>query len=222
MKSAKTLIMLIIWALMSVWMTACEMHATTPPPPTPTAEWPANALPTVDPTMDALGTQLSLSHTQTAEAFGAQAEPPPTETPAPFLPNGSEAGMTGGEIIVEATPTPMLSTTECSNPYVVKANDWIYKIASVCQVEPSALIAANPGINPDYIVPGQQLNMPPAGATAVPPATPMACSGTHTVVAGENLFRIAYNCGLTTEELAQVNGLSYPYHLRPGDVLRFP
>jgi LysM repeat protein len=41
-------------------------------------------------------------------------------------------------------------------------------------------------------------------------------------VAGENLFRIAYNCGLTTEELAKANGIPYPYVIQPGQELKFP
>jgi LysM repeat protein len=64
--------------------------------------------------------------------------------------------------------------------------------------------------------------MPAAGATAVPPATPQACTGTHTVAQGENLFRIAYNCGFTTEELALFNGIAFPYVIHPGDVIRLP
>ncbi len=171
--------------------------------------------------MNALGTALALQITQTAQAQqstggGDQTQAPPPAgigTPSPVAPPAiPPAG---------ATPDPAAGAS-CPNPYVVKQGDWIYKIARDCKVEPSAVIAANPGINPDRISPGQKLNMPAAGATAVPPATPQACAGTHTVVRGENLFRIAYNCGLTTEQIAAVNGVRFPYTIYPGQVLRFP
>ncbi len=164
-----------------------------------------------------LGTQVAGSMKATAVGLGAgggaqptpveAATQPPAETPTPQ----------------PTAPPPATATPQgCPSPYTVKQGDWIYKIARDCKVEPSAIVAANPGINPNLIKPGQQLNMPVAGATAVPPATPQACTGTHTVVRGENLFRIAYNCGLTTEQLARANGIAFPYTIHPGDVIRFP
>ena len=60
----------------------------------------------------------------------------------------------------------------CPNPYTVQQGDWIYQIARNCNVAVSALIAANPGINPNFIKPGQLLNMPGAGATPVPGGAP--------------------------------------------------
>jgi LysM repeat protein len=120
--------------------------------------------------------------------------------------------------------TPAPAGAACTNPYTVKQGDWIYKIARDCKVEPSAIIAVNPGINPNFIKPGQQLNMPTPGATPVPPATSQAqaCSGTYTVKSGNNLFRIAYNCGLTTEQMAAANGIKFPYTIYPGQVLKYP
>lgn len=43
---------------------------------------------------------------------------------------------------------------------------------------------------------------------------------THTVASGENLFRIALNNGMTTQELAALNGISEPYTIVPGQELR--
>jgi hypothetical protein len=39
---------------------------------------------------------------------------------------------------------------------------------------------------------------------------------------GENLFRIAFNCGLTTAQLAAANGIGYPFTIFTGQTLRFP
>jgi LysM repeat protein len=170
-----------------------------------------------DPTMAALGTTVASQLTQTAIAMGQGGGDGLAETPTTAPP------------VETATPIPQATAMPvppaaagCPSPYTVRQGDWIYKIARACQVEPSAIIALNPGINPNFIVPGQQLNMPAAGATAVPPATPQACTGSHTVVRGENLFRIAFNCGFTTEELALFNGIAFPYIIYPGNVIRFP
>jgi len=164
-------------------------------------------------TMAAIGTGIASQMTATAAAVlqpgGATPVPPTAINPT----------------AVVATPLPITATpipVGCSNPYTVKQGDWIYKIARDCGVEPSAIIALNPGINPNRIVPGQLLNMPPAGATAVPPATSQACIGTYTVRTGDNLFRIAYNCGLTTEGLAAFNGIPFPYTIYVGQLVRFP
>jgi LysM repeat protein len=57
---------------------------------------------------------------------------------------------------VAATAT----ATPCPNPYIVQRGDWMYKIARQCGVDPRALIAANPGLNPDRIFAGQRIILP--------------------------------------------------------------
>ena len=48
------------------------------------------------------------------------------------------------------------------------------------------------------------------------------CTGTHTVITGDNLFRLAYACGLTIEQLAAANNIVYPYTIYPGQTLVYP
>lgn len=51
----------------------------------------------------------------------------------------------------------------CSGKYVVQNGDTVYSIARQCGVDVGALVAANPdtlGVNPNFIVPGQELNIP--------------------------------------------------------------
>ena len=215
-----TLMMILLMA--AIALAACTRSASSGVVPTPTTvpQGVAGGQPEATDAMNALGTALALQITQTAQAAGVGGTTPGAETPTPLAPAGDLATPTPVPP-AGATPVPAAGSS-CASPYTVKQGDWIFKIARECKVEPSAVIAANPGINPDRISPGQKLNMPAAGATAVPPATPQACAGTHTVVQGENLFRIAYNCGLTTEQLAGVNGVRFPYIIHPGDVLRFP
>ncbi|MGH2522886.1 MAG: LysM peptidoglycan-binding domain-containing protein [Anaerolineales bacterium] len=142
-----------------------------------------------------------------------------------------------------ANPTPTLVPAEptsepapaslCPNPYIVQRGDWLLRIADHCSATLSALLAANPGINPNLIYAGQLLNIPgsPSGAgtpppepTDVPPSPESSgrCAGTYVVAQGENLFRIGFNCGFTTEQMAMANGIWRPYTIYPGQVLRFP
>ncbi|MGX6646496.1 peptidoglycan DD-metalloendopeptidase family protein [Maricaulaceae bacterium MS644] len=64
---------------------------------------------------------------------------------------------------------------------------------------------------PDLIAPSQR------SQAAAPQRS---VTRTHTVASGENLFRIALNNGMTTQELAALNGLSAPYTIVPGQELR--
>ncbi len=54
------------------------------------------------------------------------------------------------------------------------------------------------------------------------PALAQDGSGTHTVQAGENLFRIALRYGYTAEYLASVNGIADPTTIYVGQVLIIP
>lgn len=70
--------------------------------------------------------------------------------------------------------------------------------------------------------------------TPAPTATPTETSeptpepvvvqapGTHTVQAGENLFRIALRYGLSVDELAKANGITNPARIYVGQVLEIP
>jgi LysM repeat protein len=62
-------------------------------------------------------------------------------------------------------------------------------------------------------------------ATASPAATASSSSAgakTHTVQAGENLFRIALKYGLTYQKLAAHNGIANPNFIMVGQVLKIP
>jgi LysM repeat protein len=145
------------------------------------------------------------------ETLPPQPTTPPIDQPTPVPPTEVPAQPTAGP---QNTPVPGAA---CANPYEVQVNDWIYKIARNCSVTPDAIIAANPGITPNRIYPGQKLNMPAPGATPV-----KLCAGTYTIQRGDTLFRLAYNCGLTVEELAALNNISYPYLLQIGQVIKYP
>jgi len=121
----------------------------------------------------------------------------------------------------------------------VQKGEWLGRIAANCNVDLAAIVDANPGLNPNLIYAGQLLNMPDSlggqpgneapVATEAPPTpaeatAPVAetCSGTHVVAAGENLFRIGYNCGISLQKMATANDIGSPYTIYPGQTLRYP
>lgn len=180
--------------------------------------------PGTDPTMDALGTQVR--ETQTAQAGGGQPVEVPTQQPGVENPTAVPPTLPPADVqptVAAPTPVPP-AAVGCANPYEVKQGEWIYKIARDCKLDPKAIVAANPGVNPDRLVPGQKINLPGGvGGAPAPVATLQpGCTGQHTVARGENLFRLAYGCGLTTEELARFNNIMYPFVIYPGDVIKFP
>jgi LysM repeat protein len=59
----------------------------------------------------------------------------------------------------------------------------------------------------------------PIATSAAPPATLL---GQHVVQRGENLFCIGRGYGVLPNAIAQVNGLSAPFALSPGQILRIP
>jgi LysM repeat protein len=181
---------------------------------------------------------------------GEAPAPPPTSPPAPpppaaDLPLIADAPATP-EVVQPPQPPP--PAARCPNPYTVQRGDYLIRIAAACAVDFSALVAANPGLNPNRIFAGQQLNLPGSAASAPPAAAPPAvtpaaptpppappppaasasqagaapCTGTHTVAPNENLFRIGFNCGFSLAQMAAANGIAHPYVIHPGQVLRFP
>ncbi len=225
---------IVLFLILGLGLAGCTRSASTAPVPTnPPAQGTPNA--GEDPTMVAVRLTAaviatkSVGETQTAVAKGTSAGgEKPTAAPQDKTPGAKEvataAPAEATAVPVAPTPVPVVPTVAptavaCPNPYMVKQGDWIYKIARDCKLDPAAIVAANPGISPNFITPGQKLNLP--GASAAAPAA-VGCSGNYTVVRGDTLFNIAYRCGLTTEQLAAANGIRYPFLIHPGDVLKFP
>jgi LysM repeat protein len=97
----------------------------------------------------------------------------------PALFGGRPAGASSTPTLAAGgTPTPSSSATAAPTPqstwltYTIKAGDSLYGIATKFNVTYDQLLAANPQIsNPDFIVIGQVINIPPPSYVA-PTATP--------------------------------------------------
>lgn len=116
------------------------------------------------------------------------------------------------------------SVVSTSGTYTVKAGDTLYSIARRSGVSLSSLLSLNGLSQSSVIRPGQKINISGASNTTV--ATPVSStsqatstSGTYTVKAGDTLYRIAHNHGISLRTLLSVNGLSETSTIRPGQQL---
>ena len=148
-----------------------------------------------------------------------------------------------GPPIERAPPTRTPPRVAGGESIQVQQGDTLYGIAKRYGVSISALIEVNGLGHGASIKPGQQLLLP-AGAlppSAGPPAnrTPVVAAkapapaapapmtrkgweGQHTMKAGESLYGIARQHGVTLAELQRVNGITEPTRVRMGTVLSVP
>jgi LysM repeat protein len=117
--------------------------------------------------------------------------------------------------------------------HVVQSGETIYCIGRAYGVDPWAIASYNGLVNPNMIYPGQVLAIPdayawiPAGPTCVaqcggPPPPSCTCASYHTIVSGENLYRISLFYGVSMWRIAECNGILNLNYIRAGDVLCIP
>jgi lipoprotein NlpD len=66
------------------------------------------------------------------------------------------------------------------------------------------------------------VQQPPGRAQPRPPAPAAGAMGNYTVIKGDTLYSIAFRNGTDFRDLAQANGISPPYTIWPGQVLKVP
>jgi LysM repeat protein len=117
--------------------------------------------------------------------------------------------------------SPGTPSSACVPSYTVQRGDWVYELARRFGVSVNALIAANPGFNPNLLYPGKVLNIPCGGSV---PSTPGTTPGgnTYTVRLGDTLFAIAVREGTTVYALQIANHLANPNAIYQGQVLIIP
>jgi len=122
-------------------------------------------------------------------------------------------------------------TTICY--HTVKPSETIYCIARAYGVAPWAIAAHNGIANPSLVYPGQVLAIPNAYAQVPPgrtcasqcpawPDYPCTCAYYHTVISGENLYRISLHYGVNMWHIARCNGIYNLNYIRAGDTLCIP
>ncbi len=212
--------------------TGAAAASSTPEPPSsppPTAAPVAGALEPVAITETALVEQVVL--TMTSQAVVAAAAPAATAGPAATalpaataVPQATAApaatALPAATAVPQATAAPAATAVRPATAvkYIVQPGDWIYKIARTYGISVDELLAGNPGVNKDALVPGQEINIPAAGQVVIAPTN----TTVYTVQAGDTLFAIALRNNTTTAALATLNNITNPDTLAPGDVLRIP
>ncbi|MBI3741195.1 MAG: LysM peptidoglycan-binding domain-containing protein [Chloroflexi bacterium] len=217
-------------AIVALSASACTREKPASPLPTPT-------LAAIDIATQAAPTLFSLA-TPVATApllfFTPPAITSATETPSgPPAPPTSQPPVTVITTIVTNTPSaPTIGLiTPTANPgtYIVQLGDWLNKIAIQFGVSAQALIAANPGLNPNLIYPGQTLRIPTTSAgisTSTPSAigaTPVpSLPTTYTVQRGDWLYAIARKFNLSVAALQNANPGVNINVLYPGQTINIP
>lgn len=126
--------------------------------------------------------------------------------PAPYtIYPGQVLVLPGG---VTPAPSPGVST------YTVQKGDTLSSIAAKFHTSWQTLQALNHLPDPNKIYPGEVLKVP-GGAAPTPPKVT-----TYTVRSGDTLSSIAAKFGTSWQHLAQINHLSNPNLIFPGEVLR--
>lgn len=121
------------------------------------------------------------------------------------------------------TPPPPVQ----GDVYVVQPNESLSVIAARFGTTVAAIAAANGITNIDLVASGQRLRIPGlAPATEAPSSggatAPPAAEQTYTVQPGDILGRIAARLGVPLQAVIDLNGITNPHLIQPGQVLRIP
>lgn len=141
------------------------------------------------------------------------------ETPTTNTPSNTTTTNTPGTTTTTNVPTG--GTT-----HVVQRGETLFSIGRRYGVSFTVIAAANGITNPTRIFPGQVLTIPGATTTTTTTTTttsnPPASGTTYTVVAGDNLYRIALRFNVTLDALMTVNNIIDPTRIYVGQVLIIP
>lgn len=123
-----------------------------------------------------------------------------------------------------AVPSVPAAATE----YVVKPGDNFTTIGKNFHVSASAIIAANPGIEPTKLKPNQKLTIPAPVAATTPTPTPAVnageaatADGSYKVKTGDTLIKIASSHHTTVRALRAANNLRTD-NIKVGQTLKIP
>ena len=136
------------------------------------------------------------------------------------------SGASNATVASSASYKSTESSASTSGTYTVKAGDTLYGIARRSGMNLNTLLSLNGLSQSSVIHPGQTLKLSGASnATVASPvsykstASSASTSGTYTVKAGDTLYRIAYNHGISLTTLLSINGLSETSTILPGQQL---
>lgn len=190
--------------LMALLMQGCKPNS----PQTAQDEIPTNSVAMTEPAAN----PPAVEDTNLASQFPSN---PPTLSPEPVN--------TNPPVQLTPVPTPAPTGTE----YTILKGDTFGKLAKDFHVSVSALLAANPGVDPARLKIGQTVHIPAPDATATSPGTtltpsaPASSPQTYTVKSGDTLTRIASQHKTTVKALRAANSLKTDA-IKVGQRLKIP
>lgn len=123
-----------------------------------------------------------------------------------------------GQVICIPLAVPPVVCPPGSTIYTIRSGDTFFTIARRFNISLDALIAANPGVNPEALLIGQQICVPGApGPGVCPPGTIP-----YTIRAGDTFFTLARTFNTTVNAIIRANPNVDPNSLRIGQLICIP
>lgn len=180
----------------------------------PTPETGDQAQPTADPGGQAQPTPESGDQAQPTPQPTDQTQPTAVPTPVPTpIPTAVPPTPAGGGGI---PPTQEVI-------HIVQPGENLFRIGLQYGYSWTVLAQYNGIPNPNFVVVGQAIRIPPAGGTGGSGGQPPDGNFTYYVVQpGDNLFRIGLRFGMSWTYIAEANGIVNPHYIVTGQVLKIP
>ncbi|MBC7325206.1 MAG: LysM peptidoglycan-binding domain-containing protein [Moorella sp. (in: Bacteria)] len=105
-------------------------------------------------------------------------------------------------------------------PYAVQAGDTYWLLAQRFNTTIEAIMAANPGVDPNNLQIGQVICIPRFGPPPPRPCPPGLKP--YTIQPGDTLWEIARHYGTTVENILSYNPGLDPNYLRVGQIICIP
>lgn len=126
-----------------------------------------------------------------------------------------------GQLVCIPTTPPGPPPTPCPGfIYIIQAGDTFFELSQRFNVPVDAILAANPGVDPQKLQIGQAVCIPTAPPG--PPPVPECPGFIYTVKAGDTLFSLAKQFGTTVKAITDVNPGIDPRHLAIGQKICIP